>query len=174
MEKYTKVGAIIWAKSMFAKSKFYILDTETTGLIQPEVVEIGIIDGKGNHVFHSLVRPEKPIEETAKLVHGIKEKDLVDCPSFDSLWPKLFPILSGKDLVIYNSSYDVQVIANSVRKKELKNFWKHVSIHCAMRHYSAFKESPKWLKLPNAGHRVMDDVKATLNVMREMAEGENG
>jgi len=70
----------------------YIIDTETTGLKDPQVIELGWLRfadiaglsqiDEGTTVLR--FRPGKEIELGALATHHIQLKELVDCPSYDT------------------------------------------------------------------------------------------
>lgn len=68
----------------------YIIDTETTGLVQPQVIELGWLlrvepnSNKSGEVFVQRFRPSKEIELGALATHHIQLHELVDCPSSDT------------------------------------------------------------------------------------------
>jgi len=75
-----------------------ILDTETTGLKNPEIIELaynyfegGLLDFADNvelencFKYHSYFRPKGPIEIGAVVVHGILPSRVKDAPSIDKL-----------------------------------------------------------------------------------------
>jgi exodeoxyribonuclease X len=53
------------------------IDTETTGIDEPEVIELAIITGVNEYVERFL--PQKAIDLGAIAVHGILPEDLADC-----------------------------------------------------------------------------------------------
>jgi exodeoxyribonuclease X len=60
--------------------KVFVLDTETTGFDQPEVIEVGMLNFHTDEEFHWRFRPSKPISLGAMAVHHIMDEDLIDCP----------------------------------------------------------------------------------------------
>jgi len=63
-----------------------VLDTETTGLgDSAEIIEIGIINGSGEVVMNTLVKPSISIPATATAIHGITDDDLLNAPDFEDV-----------------------------------------------------------------------------------------
>lgn len=68
----------------------YIIDTETTGPDNPQVIELGWLlkaepnSNKSGEVFVQRFRPSKEIELGALATHHIQLQELVDCPSYDT------------------------------------------------------------------------------------------
>jgi exodeoxyribonuclease X len=57
----------------------FIIDTETTGIIDPEVIEFAYMPLEGGHVTQQRYRPSKPITFGAMATHHICHEDLMDC-----------------------------------------------------------------------------------------------
>lgn len=92
--------------------KALILDTETTGFVDPEVVEVAwvsladISSLQGDAFFEQRYRPSKPIGMGAMATHHIMDEDLVDCPpSCDFRVPPDVEYLIG-----HNIDYDWRAI----------------------------------------------------------------
>ena len=95
---------------------FVILDTETTGLLAPEVVSVAVIDDRGRPLLHELVRPEKLIEPEAARLTGLCLEALEGKPSFLEIAPSVADAIRGRRVVIYNAAYDVAVLQNTHRR----------------------------------------------------------
>lgn len=84
-------------------------DLETTGL-WPErdrIVEIAIVkvSPAGVHdEFHSLINPECRISKEATAIHGIRNRDVRDAPTFRTLAPRLVGTFARCDLGGFNVS----------------------------------------------------------------------
>jgi DNA polymerase III subunit epsilon len=91
-----------------------VLDTETTGL-EPErghrIIEIGaveLIDRKlTGRRFNRYVNPQREIDDGALAVHGITLEFLADKPTFPDIAADLLEFISGAELIIHNSAFDV-------------------------------------------------------------------
>ena len=80
-----------------------IFDLEATGLNAraDRIVEISIVKlmPDGSHEVHTFrVNPEMPIPMESQAIHGISDADVADCPTFDSLAPKINELLADCDL----------------------------------------------------------------------------
>jgi exodeoxyribonuclease X len=89
-----------------------LLDTETTGLDQPRILEAAwlIFTSPGDltpqQQFWQRYHPAKPIEPAALAIHHIREQDMADClPYSDFQLPTGVPYLVG-----YNIDYDWRLI----------------------------------------------------------------
>jgi DNA polymerase III epsilon subunit-like protein len=99
-----------------AAEPFVILDTETTGLLAPEVVSIAVVDDRGRSLLHQLVRPEKQIEPGAARLTGLSLEALEGKPSFLEIAPSVADAIRGRRVVIYNAAYDVATLENTHRR----------------------------------------------------------
>ena len=95
---------------------FVVLDTETTGLLAPEVVSVAVVDDRGRPLLHELVRPEKLIEPEAARLTGLSLEALEGKPSFLEIAPSVADAIRGRRVVIYNVAYDVAVLRNTHRR----------------------------------------------------------
>ncbi len=162
------------------KHNYLILDTETTGLNDPELVSIAIIDNSGRLIMDELVRPAKLIEPGATRVTGITNDLVKQRPEFPSIYRQLRDAISGKFVVIYNAAFDLQVLASSCRRYNLEmpqfEHW------CAMEWFAKVygkwdntKQDFKWQKLSVAAkyfdvdqhnsHNALGDCITTLRVI---------
>ncbi len=162
------------------KRDFLVLDTETTGLNDPEIVSIGIVDNNGKVVIDELVRPAKLIEPGASRITGITNDLVRNSPLFPTIYERLKDAVSGKLVVIYNAAYDLQVLDASCRRHNLE--MPQFSHWCAMkwfakvyRKWDASKNDFKWQRLSRAAsyfdidqqhsHNALADCMTTLQVV---------
>jgi DNA polymerase-3 subunit epsilon len=99
------------------KNPIAFFDLETTGLdiSKDRIVEIAVlkIDPAGNkESMHYFINPEMPIDPRATAVHGIKDEDVADAPTFAQIARKLADFIAGCDLAGYNCNrFDVPMLA---------------------------------------------------------------
>ncbi len=179
-----------------------ILDTETTALgSDAEICEISIIDGLGNIVFDSLIKPINSIPEGVIKIHGITNEMVENAPSFEDVYSQILLILfpapsaanpfkTDKTVIIYNKMYDMKIL-KQVSVMCNKAFispepFEAINTYtiCAMRHYSEFKNQSKWSKLTDAcismgiditqfkAHRALGDCQMTLELIKCMNDPE--
>ena len=176
-----KNRSIQWARNLFLnKNSTVILDTETTGLGNKDVIiQISIINLDGNTLFNSLIKPSKKkrIPTEASMIHGIKMKDLINAPTFAEVVEEIYEILKNKTVIIYNEEFDVRLIEQSCETDQVRIL--RFKSDCAMRYYSEF--SSQWSeyhrdfryqKLPGASHDSLGDCKAVLKLLHKMADSE--
>lgn len=176
-----------------------VFDTETTDL-DGEIIEIGLVDGRGNILMDQRVRPHWPIHPKAFEAHGITADELKDCPTFGQVWPQLRDLLEGRRVVVYNAQFDYRRICTSLDvdtpgweagdggpSEDLRRYWA-LRFGCVMKAYApihgAYSDwgGYRWAKLARAcevrgvdtsdlrAHSAVGDALATLRLIRATAE----
>lgn len=163
----------------------FFLDTETTGLSglpTCDIVEVGIVDERGETVFHSLCKPGHPIPGAATAIHGITDAMVAQSPSSDIVRQQVLELVRGHDLVIYNSNYDCQYFPGI--SKETR------SIQCCMEHFAEWngdwddrRDQWRWQRLTVAAgiagcfepgaHRAVPDARMCAGVWAFL-QGQSG
>lgn len=107
-----------WCHELMKQNDWCILDTETTGVeTEDEIIEIAIIDGKGEVLLDQMVRPFRHINPRAQEKHGISKEMLVRKPSFAQVLPQIIEVLSRfKRIIVYNAEFDHRLFRQSVKK----------------------------------------------------------
>lgn len=100
------------------------IDIETTGLEQVKghrIVEVAAIlydldSARELGKFVQRINPERSIDPAAQAVHGIRYDDLIECPPWDLVAPKLVKIMSKCDLLVAHNgeSFDMPFIAGEL------------------------------------------------------------
>lgn len=97
-----------------------IFDLETTGIniTQDRIIEIAILkihpDGK-QETYEKRVNPEKEMTAEVIAIHGIKNEDLADCPTFAEIANEVQRFIEGCDLGGFNSNkFDVPVLVEEM------------------------------------------------------------
>ena len=88
-----------------------LLDVETTGrdASMDRVVEAGVSVGRGGAIvakYNWLVNPGVPIPAESSAVHGIRDEDVRDKPSFAEIAPELLAALGARVPAAYNALFD--------------------------------------------------------------------
>lgn len=177
--------AIQWARNLIAR-RFYVLDTETTGLgPADEIVQIAILDGKGAAVFNELIKPTMPIPVVASSIHGISDQDVLAAPSFKEIYITLSTLLAGQVVIAYNMDFDWRMLQQTASRYRLPPM-RIGKRDCAMKQYARFKglrqsngRNYVWHKLGVAvaqeglqvsrAHDALDDARMTLALIGKMA-----
>src|SRR5262245_51663317 len=111
-----------------------IIDTETTGL-EPElghrVIEIAGVELVNRRLtgndFHRYLNAERDSEAAALEVHGLTTEFLRDKPKFPEVAAEFLEFVSGAELIIHNSAFDIAFLN---RELDLANL-KPVTEYCA-------------------------------------------
>lgn len=170
---------------------FLVLDTETTGLYEGEIVQIAIINSAGETLLNTLVKPVEAIPADATNIHGITDDMVKTSPTWLDLAPKVKTLLEGKLLVVYNAVYDRKMMHQTAERHSLpKVEWKEIcEWHCAMEafaefygDYNRYRGSYRWQKLVMAArhcgvdyedaHDALADCKMALGVSKHMLKAE--
>ncbi|HET8628802.1 MAG TPA: exonuclease domain-containing protein [Thermomicrobiales bacterium] len=175
-------GVARWARDLFARDDWALVDTETTGLDRAaEVIDIAVLDRHGRVLLDTLVRPQGPITPGAAAVHHLAAADVADAPTFPEVWPALLAALRGRALLAYNVSFDERLLRQTAQRHRLR--LPAVPTECVMRAYARFWGEPgrgggRWQSLdracaqqglPPGNHRALGDCRATWALLRAMA-----
>ena len=171
--EHDRVVTTCWAREQLAQQDWVILDTETTGLRNAEIVEIAIINHVGKILLNTLVKPTISVPVNATAIHGISNEMVADTPSFPDIYPQIVQAIEGKRVFIYNADFDIGILYYCCKLHKLP-FLK-LSSECIMeRHatwagdWSHYHQSYRWHPLCG-GHRALDDCLATLERIKFIA-----
>jgi DNA polymerase III subunit epsilon len=171
-----KKAVIEWARRIL-DSNAVILDTETTGLDRfAEVLQVAIIDMRGNTLLDTLLRPTRlPTPESFR-IHGLTAERLQSAPPITDLLDTLHSHLSGKVTAIYNAAFDTRLLAQSLAAYGQPQDWTScLKPDCVMQQYAIFygerrgKGGYRWQPLPGGDHSALGDARATLALIEHMA-----
>lgn len=168
-------------QKLFTLDGVYILDTETTGLKgDVRVIELSIIDLDGNIVFHSLFNPGMLLPEKIPELTGITDEMLESAPFFFQKVTEIVNILSGKQAIAWNASFDREWLTRELLMASQGPAAASICWFDAME-FAAFASGKlrKWYKLIEAKrdygigdsqeHRATSDCLDTLAVLRKIA-----
>lgn len=177
---------IVAFKQMIQRGDFVVLDTETTGLINAEIVQIAVVDSQDNVLLDTLVKPVNRIPYDVIRIHGITNERVADAPSWADVTHQVQAILRDRDVVVYNASFDRKMLHSSADAAKLpKVDWKSFSRWwCAMEAFAELQGNYqygrlKMHKLVNAAryynipvvdaHSAIGDARLTLALVRAIA-----
>jgi DNA polymerase-3 subunit epsilon len=111
-----------------------VLDTETTGLeaeLGHRIIEIGGVElvnrrFTGNN-FHRYLDPERESEAGALEIHGLTTEFLRDKPKFPEIAREFLDYVSGAQLIIHNSAFDLSFLDRELDLADLKPMAEHCS-----------------------------------------------
>src|SRR5215218_4898161 len=176
----SREDAARWARSLLLKGDFVVLDSETTGLGNPiDFVEVGVLSGRGEPLFNSLIKPSCRVEPSASRVHGHTMKSLSGERCFVEVYPDLLEVMWAKRVIVYNATYDRRVWDAAIRRLGARAALagELAPWECAMRAFAAYvgerskRGGYKNQKLPGGDHTAIGDARATLRLIERMAEG---
>jgi DNA polymerase III epsilon subunit-like protein len=187
----------LWEVKQVADAANWVtFDSETTSL-EGEIIQWAICAPNGSVLGEGLVKPTEPITEGARAIHGITDEMLADAPTFDLVAPRIWSLLEGKTVVIYNASFDTSRLYTSLyahtdyRDEEARKraHWLlyELETHCAMEWFAtihgawhSYFRSYTWQKLTtacsyfdiphNGAHNATCDAQATVALIHKLAE----
>jgi DNA polymerase III epsilon subunit family exonuclease len=91
------------------------LDLETTGLDvkTADIIEIGAAKCRGDEIlerYQTLIKPGHAIPEIVTFITGIKEEDVAESPSIESVLPELAAFIGDRPIVGHRIEFDVQML----------------------------------------------------------------
>mgnify|MGYP003407801505 FL=1 len=127
-----KAMAAITAQKWLA-ADVLVLDTESTGLdYSDQVVEIAIVDVRGQVLLDTRLRPTVPVGQGAQNIHGISAEQLINAPTWSDIAQQLCKILEGRKVIAFNSSFDSRLLQQTA-KANADDYWAwNVDHECAM------------------------------------------
>lgn len=162
-----------------------ILDTETTGLgDDAQVIEVSVIDTRGQVLLDTLVRPSGKIPAEASAIHGITDADVATAPTWADIHERLAELVADRLVIAYGADFDVRLIEQTAARHKLE--WQRPTTGCAMRLYAQHngewsdrRGTWRWMKLGVAAeasgidaggaHRALADCRMTLGVLQNLA-----
>lgn len=168
--------SVEWSRTVLKRDDVLILDSETTDL-DGEIIELAIINLKGETVFNHRFKPVTPVSAGAQAVHGISTEMLANEKPFTEYSRDVLLTLSTAGLVlIYNKAFDMARLRQTCKLHG--ELMPAIKADCIMEWYAQFcgqwsdyHQSYKWQPL-GGGHDALGDCKAALGVLRGMAEEE--
>ncbi|AXX29418.1 3'-5' exonuclease [Actinosynnema pretiosum subsp. pretiosum] len=175
----TEFGAAIrWARDMLEPGRAVVLDTETTGLGEDDVVvEVAVIDAHtGRVLLDTLVNPgDVKVGAGARAVHGITDEQLAQAPGWDRVLPKLRRMTKGKTVLAYNAEFDRRMVVNTSARHGLRplHLGQSTTWGCVMNRHSAWMCTQRWQAL-GGGHRALGDCRSAREVLISIAQLDQG
>ena len=108
-------------KGLDLKKPLVVIDIETTGLNKQEdrIVDIFIIkihpNGK-QETLKSLINPTIPITLESTQIHGIKDEDVKDKPTFKEFSNKIVDFIADCDLCGYELRFDLEILESEFKR----------------------------------------------------------
>lgn len=164
--------------SLLERDDVLILDTETTGLRDAEVIEVSVINTKGETLLDTLVRPRAArMNPHAQRVHGISLSELEAQPSWPEVLPELVSLTDKATVLAWNAPFDARMLEQTSAAWELTH--PKILFACAMQMYARLhrikvtglhkavdREGLTYLFETHKSHRALGDVTFVLEVLR--------
>jgi len=170
-----RVAAVLWAREQLNQNDWVILDTETTGLYSPEIVEIAVVNCTGEALLNTLVKPTITIPAEVTEIHGITDEMVADAPIFSEVYPRIVEVIKDKRVIIYNATFDIKVLNYCCRLHNLPILKLGKRFDCLMEwvaqwagNWSYYHQDYRYLPL-NGGHRALADCTAAFDRIKQMA-----
>lgn len=168
-----------WARRLLKHRRFSCLDTETTSVnIAAEMTEVGIIDGRGEVLCSTLVKPLGEMSSGAISQTGITAEMLKDAPTLKKVHAKIQAALDIHPvLLIYNAEFDLRILNQSTYQVGLPEFKMPKVLDLMLRFspwvgdWNARHGDFSWPRL-DGGHRAVGDCRAMISLLEKMARVE--
>lgn len=93
------------------KSDYVIIDTETTGLAEnAEIIEIAIINMRGEVLLDTMVKPTQPIPPEVTEINHITNEMVANAPAWRDVFPEVLAIISMHKWLAWNSGFDARML----------------------------------------------------------------
>ncbi len=94
-----------------------LLDLETTGLSHKngdKIIEIAAIELHDDHLigkeYHRYINPKRSIPKEATAVHGIKDMDVANSPTFADISDEFLKFIGDSAIIAHNATFDMGFI----------------------------------------------------------------
>ena len=102
------------------KSDYVIIDTETTGLSKrDEIIEIAIINMRGEVLLDTLVKPTLPIPPEVTKINHITNEMVANAPAWCDVFPKVHAIIRMHKWLAWNSGFDARMLDQTCSYTEI-------------------------------------------------------
>nr|WP_188246205.1 exonuclease domain-containing protein [Enterobacter sp. E12]MBD0817620.1 Lar family restriction alleviation protein [Enterobacter sp. E12] len=102
------------------RSDYVIIDTETTGLSKrDEIIEIAIINMRGEVLLDTLVKPTIPIPPEATKINHITNEMVAKAPAWCDVFPKVHAIIRMHKWLAWNSGFDARMLDQTCSYTEI-------------------------------------------------------
>jgi len=162
-------------------TNFTAVDLETTDSDtgSAEIVEIAAVrvrHGELVEEYRSFVKPRCSIAPGATATHGISDADVVDAPTFESVWPD-FRAFCGDDVIVAHNGYDFDFPILHRLARELGAPWDLCVFDTLPLARDLSPTSRKLVDLarqfgipPGRSHRALDDTQTLAKVLLALGD----
>lgn len=151
------------------------VDTETTGTsgARDEILSVAMVDGDGNELLYSLVKPaHRKKWDDAERINGISPKDVKDAPLLLEIADKIESILASADILVgYNLEFDIEMLQRGgISIPPVERFDVMRAFAPIYGEWAEWKKDWKWQRLEKCAeyygysfdaHNALEDARAT-------------
>ncbi len=104
------------------RMNFTALDFEIANRTRTSVCAIGLVrveDGVEKKHIHQLIHPDTHFDDYFTSIHGIRESDVRNAPSFPEFWKEIRGYF-GDNVVAHNAQFDIACLRESLKTYELE------------------------------------------------------
>lgn len=101
---------------------YYAIDFETANEKRNSACALGIVEIDNHKIINKwdyLINPEDVFNPFYISIHGIKPSDVINKPTFSTIWSEIHNILEGNLVVAHNASFDMSVLRNTLDKYQI-------------------------------------------------------
>ena len=169
-------------RQLLGRDDVFILDTETTGLRDAEVIEVALIDTQGRTRLNTLIEPKAArMNPYAQRVHGLSLTALKGQPRWPEVLPELERIAKDGTILAWNAPFDARMLEQTSALWGLPH--PKFLFVCAMNlyarnqgkrafglHKAVAAEGLETLFDKHASHRALGDVIFVLEVLKKLSQ----
>lgn len=121
------------ANQLVSKTRFVVIDTETTGFHAysgDEIVSISLLEMEGlsltNESYHQFVNPKRQIPPESTAIHGIHDHDVVQCPTIVDIIGEIIEFIDNSVIIGHHVNFDLRFLNKTLQKQlfcKLNNPW---------------------------------------------------
>lgn len=162
--------------------KFAAIDFETANEKRNSACSIGVVRFDENEIFdeyYSLINPMSDFRSMNIRIHGIREEDVQDAPTFADLWPELNEKLKGHIIVAHNASFDMSVLRQTLLKYDLAhpNYSSLCTVKISQRVWPDLENHrlhtvANYHGIPLIHHHALEDAKASALILMKALEAQ--
>ncbi|MGD8524685.1 MAG: 3'-5' exonuclease, partial [Thioalkalispiraceae bacterium] len=105
-----------------AKSRFIIMDTETTGFhayAGDQIVSIAMIEYQGlqntGNIYQTLINPGRTIPAESTAIHGITDDDVSQAPVIEDALPDILNFIADGIIVGHHIQFDIRFLNKTLK-----------------------------------------------------------
>ena len=181
MKRHSRVSetakAKSWAHHLVQRDDWLVIDVETTDLgTNAEIVEVALVGSRGDTLLDVVVRPRTAPTPGASRVHGLSADILCRASPFESIYGILVDLLTGRTVVAYNATFDLQAVNHTCHIAGLAPIG--CTWECAMRRYEQWRGfhaslatacEVESIVVEAPRHRALPDAQLVWRLIRRMA-----